>query len=126
MKLSASREELLKPLQAVIGVVERRQTMPILANVLLAAKNDSVAVTATDLEVELVASAAVEVETAGEVTVPGRKLLDICRALPEGATIDISQSGEKLVIKSGRSKFTLTTLPAAEFPTVDDIMRNTR
>ena len=121
MKLTAGREALLKPLQAVIGVVERRQTMPILANVLLEAKNGEVAVTATDLEVELVAVAAVQVDKAGEVTVPGRKLLDICRALPEDAEISISQSGEKLNIKSGRSKFSLTTLPAAEFPTVDDI-----
>ncbi|MEQ8208073.1 MAG: DNA polymerase III subunit beta [Woeseia sp.] len=121
MKLSAARETLLKPLQAVIGVVERRQTMPILANVLLVAKNGQLAVTATDLEVELVASADVEVDTAGEVTVPGRKLLDICRALPEKAVISISQSGEKLSIRSGRSKFSLTTLPAAEFPTVEDI-----
>ncbi|ANO52867.1 DNA polymerase III subunit beta [Woeseia oceani] len=121
MKLSATRETLLKPLQAVIGVVERRQTMPILANVLLVAKNGQLAVTATDLEVELVASADVEVDTAGEVTVPGRKLLDICRALPDKANVSISQSGEKLSIRSGRSKFSLTTLPAAEFPTVEDI-----
>ncbi len=121
MKLSANREALLKPLQAVIGVVERRQTMPILANVLLVAKNDSVSVTATDLEVELVASAEVNVDNAGEVTVPGRKLLDICRALPEGAEISVSQSGDKLNVRSGRSKFSLTTLPAAEFPTVEDI-----
>jgi len=121
MKLTAGREALLKPLQAVIGVVERRQTMPILANVLLVAKNGEVAVTATDLEVELVAVASVQVEAPGEVTVPGRKLLDICRALPEDAEISISQSGEKLSVKSGRSKFSLTTLPAAEFPTVEDI-----
>lgn len=121
MKLSASREALLKPLQAVIGVVERRQTMPILANVLLVAKNGQVSVTATDLEVELVASVDVEVDSGGEVTVPGRKLLDICRALPEQASIAISQSGEKLSVRSGRSKFSLTTLPAAEFPTVEDI-----
>jgi len=121
MKLTAGREALLKPLQAVIGVVERRQTMPILANVLLVAKDGKVAVTATDLEVELVASADVEVETAGEVTVPARKLLDICRALPEDASISISLSGEKLMVKSGRSKFSLTTLPAAEFPSVEDI-----
>lgn len=121
MKLTAGREALLKPLQAVIGVVERRQTMPILANVLLVAKNGEVAVTATDLEVELVAVAEVSVDAPGEVTVPGRKLLDICRALPEDAEISISQSGEKLSVKSGRSKFSLTTLPAAEFPTVDDI-----
>ncbi|HSD69859.1 MAG TPA: DNA polymerase III subunit beta, partial [Woeseiaceae bacterium] len=121
MKLTAAREALLKPLQSVIGVVERRQTMPILANVLLVANNDKLAITATDLEVELVATAPVDVQTGGEVTVPGRKLLDICRALPEGAEVQIGQSGEKLVVKSGRSKFTLTTLPAAEFPTVEDI-----
>jgi DNA polymerase-3 subunit beta len=121
MKLSVRREALLQPLQAVIGVVERRQTMPILANVLLVAKDGQVAVTATDLEVELVASAAVEIEAAGEVTVPGRKLLDICRALPEEAEISMNLSGEKLSVKSGRSRFSLMTLPAAEFPTVEDI-----
>jgi len=121
MKLTAGREALLKPLQAVIGVVERRQTMPILANVLLVAKDGEVAITATDLEVELVASAAVEVDTAGEVTVPARKLLDICRALPDEASLSISVSGERLLVKSGRSKFSLTTLPAAEFPTIEDI-----
>ena len=103
MKLSAGREVLLKPLQAVIGVVERRQTMPILANVLVIAKDGQVSVTATDLEVELVASAEVDVKTAGEVTVPGRKLLDICRALPEQAEVAISLSGEKLSVRSGRS-----------------------
>jgi DNA polymerase-3 subunit beta len=121
MKLSASRETLLKPLQAVIGVVERRQTMPILANVLLVAKDGQVAVTGTDLEVELVATVDVEVEAAGEITVPGRKLLDICRALPESAEVSISVSGEKLNVKSGRSRFSLMTLPAAEFPRVGDI-----
>ncbi len=121
MKLSVSREVLLQPLQAIIGVVERRQTMPILANVLLAAKDGRVAITATDLEVELVASAEVEVEAAGEVTVPGRKLLDICRALPDEAQITMSLGGEKLSVKSGRSRFSLMTLPAAEFPTVEDI-----
>ena len=121
MKLSASRETLLKPLQAVIGVVERRQTMPILANVLLAAKDGQVEVTGTDLEVELVASMDVEVEAAGEVTVPGRKLLDICRALPDEAEVSMSLSGEKLSVKSGRSKFSLMTLPAAEFPRIGDI-----
>ena len=110
MKFTAAREALLKPLQAVIGVVERRQTMPILANVLLVAKNDKVSVTATDLEVELVASAEAEIGSGGEITVAGRKLLDICRALPEQAEVAIQLNGEKLSMKSGRSKFTLTTL----------------
>ena len=121
MKFTAKREALLKPLQAVIGVVERRQTMPILANVLLVAKNDEVAITATDLEVELVATTQVDVDTSGEITVPGRKLLDICRALPDDAELVISLSGEKVNVKSGRSKFSLMTLPAAEFPKVEDI-----
>jgi len=121
MKVSAGREALLKPLQIVIGVVERRQTMPILANVLLVASEGRLSITATDLEVELVAGVELEVETEGEVTVPGRKLLDICRALPDNATVSISVSGEKVIVRSGRSKFLLTTLPAAEFPTIEDI-----
>ena len=121
MKLSAPREALLEPLQAVIGVVERRQTMPVLANVLLTASDSGVAVTATDLEVELVATADVAVDKPGEITVPGRKLLDICRALPDGQQVTLSLSGDKVTVRSGKSRFTLSTLPAAEFPTVEDI-----
>ncbi len=121
MKLSASRDVLLKPLQAVIGVVERRQTMPILSNILLVARDGKLAVTATDLEVELVAETELDVETGGEITVSGRKLLDICRALPDGADIGISVSGDKMAVRSGRSKFSLATLPAAEFPSIEDI-----
>jgi len=121
MKFTAAREALLKPLQAVIGVVERRQTMPILSNVLIVARDGQVSITATDLEVELVAQADVDSESGGEITVSGRKLLDICRALPEGSEIDVSVSGEKLTVRSGRSRFNLATLPAAEFPMVEDI-----
>jgi len=121
MKFTAAREALLKPLQAVIGVVERRQTMPILANVLIIAKNGQLSVTATDLEVELVAQTEVDAESDGEITVSGRKLLDICRALPEGSEVSVSLSGEKLSVKAGRSKFNLVTLPAAEFPVIEDI-----
>jgi len=122
MKLSTSRESLLKPLQAVIGVVERRQTMPILANVLLVADKNTLSVTATDLEVELVARAEVDnVAVPGEITVPGRKLLDIFRALPEGAKVTLSLKGDRLTVQSGRSKFVLSTLAAGEFPLVEDI-----
>ncbi len=121
MKLSTARDVLLKPLQAVIGVVERRQTMPILSNVLLVARDGTLSVTATDLEVELVAQTELDVKTGGEITVSGRKLLDICRALPEDAKVEINASAEKLNVRSGRSKFSLATLPAAEFPTVEDI-----
>lgn len=122
MKLTISRSALLKPVQAVIGVVERRQTMPVLANVLLIAKGKEIAVTGTDLEVELVArSTADKVEAPGEVTVPGRKLLDICRCLPEEAAVQLQLDGDRLVVKSGRSRFVLATLPAAEFPVIDDV-----
>lgn len=121
MKLTAGRHTLLASLQAVIGVVERRQTMPILANVLLVAKSNRLAITATDIEVELQSQVDVEVDMAGEVTVPGRKLFDICKALPDGADIKLSLKGERLTVQSGRSRFNLSTLPAAEFPVIDDI-----
>ncbi len=121
MKFSASREVILKPLHAVIGVVERRQTMPILSNVLLAAGDDSLTVTATDLEVELLAATEVSVDSTGEITVPGRKLHDICRALPDEARLEVNLSGDRLTVKAGRSRFTLSTLRAADFPVVDEI-----
>jgi len=121
MKLSATRENLLGALQSVMGVVERRQTMPVLANVLLVAAKDRLGVTGTDLEVELVASAEVNVQQPGEVTVPGRKLLDIVRTLPDKVSVSVSREAEKLVVKAGRSRFSLSTLPASEFPVVEDI-----
>jgi len=121
MKFSAPRESVLKPLQAVIGVVERRQTMAILSHVLLRVADGKLSITATDLEVELIADAEVDSKAAGEVTVPGRKLHDICRALPDGSKIDVDLSGDRLTLKSGRSRFTLSTLHAADFPTVDEI-----
>lgn len=121
MKLSAPREALLDPLQSVIGVVERRQTMPILSNILIVAKDGKVAITATDLEVEMVASAELGADQDGEVTVPGRKLLDICRALGEGSKLNLDVTGEKAMLRSSRSRFTLATLPAADFPVVENI-----
>ncbi|MGH8179993.1 MAG: DNA polymerase III subunit beta, partial [Steroidobacteraceae bacterium] len=121
MKLTATREDLLAPLQSVIGVVERRQTMPVLANVLLSARDGRLAITGTDLEVELVAATKVGLEQPGDITVPGRKLLDIFRALPEGVSITLSTEGERMSVRAGRSRFTLSTLPAAEFPVVEEI-----
>ncbi len=121
MKFSADREAILSPLQAVIGVVERRQTMPILANVLITGREDQLSLTATDLEVELVARATVTLQQSGEITVPGRKFLDIIRALPEKAAVTVSVEGERAIVKSGKSRFTLTTLPASDFPTIEDI-----
>ena len=121
MKFSAEREAILAPLQNVMGVVERRQTMPILANVLLSGKNGKLSVTATDLEVELVASSAVDLQEPGDVTVPGRKFLDIIRALPERAMVTVTVDGERAHVRSGKSRFTLSTLTAGDFPTVEQI-----
>jgi DNA polymerase-3 subunit beta len=121
MKLTAEREKLLAPLQAVIGVVERRQTMPVLANVLLGVGQGRLSITATDLEVELMATTDVTVQQGGDITVPGRKFLEILRALPEKAAVTITVEGEKLVLRAGRSRFSLSTLPATEFPVIEDI-----
>jgi len=119
MKFSATRDALLAPLQAVTGVVERRQTMPVLANVLLAGKSGKLVVTATDLEVELSAASEVHFDEEGEVTVPGRKLFDIIKALPQNAEVTFSLEGERGIVKSGKSRFVLTTLPATEFPSTE-------
>jgi len=121
MKFSANREAILKPLQAVIGVVERRQTMPILSHVLLTLDGNELSITATDLEVELRAVTEVQGKTGGETTVPGRKLFDIVRALADGSQLEFSLSGSRMTLKSGRSRFTLSTLAAADFPTIDEI-----
>ena len=121
MKISATREQILGAIQSVIGVVERRQTMPILSNVLLSARNEQLLVTGSDLEVELVAGTTVSVQQAGDITVPGRKLLDIFRALPEKTMVTMSTEGDRLMLRGGRSRFTLSTLPAAEFPVVQEI-----
>lgn len=119
MKLSLERETLLEPLQTVIGVVERRQTLPILGNVLFTLVDTQLFITATDTEIELIANTTVApTETPIEFTVSGRKLLDIVRALPENATIDLQQDQDKerLIVRSGRSRFTLATLPKDGFP----------
>jgi len=123
MKLNIQREVLLKPLQQVIGVVERRQTLPVLGNVLITATSKTVKLTATDLEVELQAQVTVAVDEPGEITLPARKLLDICRALPDEASIELSIKKERATLKSGKSRFTLATLPASEFPVIDKIKK---
>lgn len=116
MKLQVGRNELLSALSAVIGVVERRQTLPVLSNFLLELQDDELVVTGTDLEIELVARARVQNLAPGRATVPARKLFDICRGLPEGAEIQLEMSGDKAQLKSGRSRYSLSCLKADEFP----------
>lgn len=121
MKFSISREALLRPLALVAGVVERRQTLPVLSNVLIQVDQEQVTLTGTDLEVELVGrTMASEVEVQGGVTVPARKLMDICKSLPDQAELRFSLEEGRGVLRSGRSRFTLSTLPAAEFPSIED------
>ena len=121
MKFSLSREALLKPLQLVVGVVERRQTLPILSNVLLRIDGSRLSITATDLEVEIVGFSEVSGSLeGGDVTVPARKFADICRSLPDGSVLEFSSGDGRAQIISGRSRFTLATLPANEFPSVED------
>ena len=121
MHFVISREALLKPLQLVSGVVERRQTLPVLSNVLLVLNNDELSLTGTDLEVELVGRTRVATaNTHGAVTVPARKLLDICKSLSDDAMVEVSLDEKKLLVKSGRSRFTLVTLPSSEFPNVEE------
>ena len=123
MKFTISREALLKPLNLVAGVVERRQTLPILANVLMVLEGDRLALTGTDLEVELVGRVQLPLAgESGEVTIPARKLVDICKSLPEASDIELAAQDGKVIVKSGRSRFTLSTLPAREFPNVEDSM----
>jgi DNA polymerase III subunit beta len=120
MKFTTTREALLRPLQLVTGVVERRQTLPVLANLLVVAEDGALSLTGTDLEVELVSvDRNVDIQEPGATTIPARKLADIWRSLPEGAEVSVQVEGDRAIVRSGRSRFTLATLPAAEFPKVD-------
>lgn len=121
MKIKILRDDLLNPLQQVIGAVEKRQTLPALANVLIKANADSFTLIATDLEIELVATVNQMMDEPGEATLPAKKLLDICKALPNDAELSIEVTGDKALIKSGRSRFTLSTLPASDFPALEEI-----
>lgn len=121
MHFTIQREALFKPLQLVAGIVERRQTLPVLSNVLLVVQDHQLSLTGTDLEVELVGRVALEdASEPGEITVPARKLMDICKSLQPDALIDIRLDDQKIIIKSGRSRFSLSTLPANDFPAVEE------
>jgi DNA polymerase-3 subunit beta len=121
MKFSIQREKLLQPITQVVGVVERRQTLPVLANFLISARNGKLSITGTDMEVELITSVETQVDSEGETTVPARKLVDIVRMLPEGVNITAAPEGDKLMVSSGKGRYTLATLPATEFPATDQV-----
>ena len=121
MKFTIARSHLLKPLQQVSGALGGRPTLPILGNLLLKVEDSTLSITATDLEVELVARLALEGGAeAGSITVPSRKFLDICRGLQDDAVITVVLEGDRVQVRSGRSRFTLATLPANDFPNIED------
>ncbi|HDS1374829.1 TPA: DNA polymerase III subunit beta [Stenotrophomonas maltophilia] len=121
MRFTLQREAFLKPLAQVVNVVERRQTLQVLANFLVQVQNGQLSLTGTDLEVEMVSRIAVEDAQDGETTIPARKLFEIIRALPDGSRITVSQTGDKITVQAGRSRFTLATLPSNDFPSVDEV-----
>ncbi len=113
-----ARDSLLKPLQAVSGIVERRHTLPILANVLLEQKDGRLYVTATDLEMQITAHVDLPGKEAQAITVAARKLQDLLRALPDDATLTVDASGSRMTVRAGRSRFNLQTLPAGDYPRI--------
>lgn len=120
MKFTVNREKLLEPLQLACGVVEKRQTSPVLGNLLVQVENGAAVIVGTDQEVELTVTIPdVTVEEAGEVTVPGRKFLDICRSLPEGADLRANLDGNRVAVDSGRFSSHLATLPVGDFPLIE-------
>ena len=121
MKFQIDKETLLNPLQQIIGAVEKKQTMPALSNVLIRTTENSLTLTATDLEIELVSQIGIIIDEPGDITVPARKLFDICKSLPNESIIKFSVKDSKALVQSGRSRFSLTTLPANDFPALDTI-----
>src|ERR1039457_1264863 len=113
------RDALLKPLQAVSGIVERRQTLPILANVLVEQKDGRLFMTATDLEMQITAHSELEGKQDQSVTVAARKLQDLLRALPDDATVSVDTSASKMTVRANRSRFNLQTLPSADYPRIN-------
>jgi len=121
MKTIINRESLLNPLQQIIGAVERRQTLPILGNVLLKSNAGTLSLTATDLEIEMVSNVETVSAEDFQTTLPARKLLDICKALPDGSNIEFNIEENRATLTSARSRFSLSSLPAKDFPGLDDI-----
>lgn len=117
MKFIINRDQILPSLQQIVSVIEKRQTMPILSNVLLQADDGQLVLTGTDTEIQIVSKLHLDsISEAGNITVPARKFLDICRLLPNNAEIKFELQDDKIKVVSGRSRFSLNTLPAEHFP----------
>ncbi len=120
MKFTLSREQFLTPIQSVSGAIERRHNLPILSNILIEVKHQHLFLTGTDIEVELIGQVQLDAPCIeGRITVPAKKLFDIVRSLPEHAHITFEQQENKVRLKSGRSRFSLTTLSADGYPNLE-------
>lgn len=119
MEVVINRETLLPTLNKAVGVVERRQTLPILGNLYIVAGEDRLLLTASDLEIEVKTQCPAEILEAGETTIPARKLYDICRSLGDGTEIRLKAGADRCTLTAGRSRFTLATLPAQDFPRME-------
>lgn len=119
MKFEVQREKILKPLQLVSGIVEKKHTQPILSNILLSLESNKLTFTATDQEMEVIATIDVESSDSAITTVPVRKFLDTCKTLEEGSQLKFSMRKEKAVLTSNKTRFTLTTLSPEDFPVID-------
>lgn len=116
MKFTINREQLLKPLQQIAGIVEKKQTMPILSNMLFSVRKNMVCLTCTDLEIQLIVTIDLESSAGFEFTVPVRKLLDIVKLLPEEANLKFELDKDKIKVVSAKSRFSLSCLPAESYP----------
>ena len=124
MNIQINRETLLKPLTSVTSIVEKRHTLPILSNLLLEVKQNKIHLTATDLEMQI--SLTVDSATSGDfsTTLSAKKLLDICRSLPDNAEINMSTAESRITLKAAKSRFNLQTLPAADYPVMTKTQAN--
>lgn len=126
MKFAVNRDQILGPLQQIVRVIDKRQVMPILSNVLVQCRNNQLILTGTDIEIQIVSQLELaDIRQEGEITIPGRKLLDICRLLPADSVIKLELDGEKVKASSGRGRYTLNTLPGDVFPEFSKVTANT-
>ncbi|RZO11905.1 MAG: DNA polymerase III subunit beta, partial [SAR86 cluster bacterium] len=120
MEITVKKEDIVSALNITLGVVEKRQTLPILANVLFEVAENRFKLTATDLESEVTTSGPLSnLESSGKTTTSAKKLNELCRLIPDGEEINLSLNGDKLNIKTTHGKYSLSTLPSADFPVFD-------
>ncbi len=116
MKFTINKEAFLIPLQHLVSIIEKKQTMPILANIKMLASEQCLTMIATDLEIQLIFKLDIKIEQPGEITIPARKLFDICRYLPDESNITLEQNEKKAFLTSGKSRFNLALLDANDYP----------